>query len=114
MKRIIASILALSATLAHADEWTGKDKQMHFATSVVWGAGARLMFPSLNDWQATAVGTIPGLVKEIQDATRRNGSGWSNKDLVWDIAGAYVGVKITGLIVSKRDDTVTVAYKAEF
>jgi len=114
MKRIIASILALSATLAHADSWSTPDKPKHFAASVLWGAGARIVCPSCSDLEATALGTIPGLVKEIQDSTKRGGSGWSNRDLIADIAGAYVGVKITGLIVSKRDDTVTVAYRAEF
>lgn len=111
--RYLLLILALASASAFADSWGTPDKREHFVASVGWGAGARIICQGCTDLQATALGSMPGLIKEIQD-TRRGGSGFSVKDLVADIAGAYVGQKIAWLIVSKRDDTVTVAYRTEF
>lgn len=68
MKHIIAAVLAIASTQAHADEWTGADKQKHFAVHVVSGAAVRTIFPSLTDTEAIAVATIPGVIKELHDA----------------------------------------------
>jgi uncharacterized protein YfiM (DUF2279 family) len=114
MKQITAIILSMLATFAHADSWSTPDKPKHFAASIAWGAGARMICPTCTGLQATALGTLPGLIKEIQDSTKRNGSGWSNRDLLADIAGAYVGVKLTGLIVTRSNGTTTVSYAREF
>lgn len=113
MKHIIAAVLAIAATQAHADEWTGADKQKHFAVHVVSGAAVRTIFPSLTDTEAVAVATIPGVIKELHDA-RSGGSGFSGKDMVWNIAGAFVGVKLTGWVLTRQRDTVSVSYSTSF
>ena len=113
MKHIIAAVLAIAATQAHADEWTGADKQKHFAVHVVSGAAVRTIFPSLTDTEAVAVATIPGVIKELHDA-RSGGSGFSGKDMAWNIAGAFVGVKLTGWVLTKQRDTVSVSYSTAF
>lgn len=114
MRSLLAVVLSLSCIAAHADSWGTPDKPKHFTASVLWGAGAKLVCPSCNDLEATALGTIPGLVKEVQDSTKRNGTGWSNRDMLANIAGAYVGTKITGLFITKTKDTTTVSYSMEF
>ena len=113
MKHIIAAVLAIAATQAHADEWTGADKQKHFAVQVVSGAAVRTIFPSLTDTEAIAVATIPGVIKELHDS-RSGGSGFSSKDMAWNLAGAFVGVKLTGWMLTKQRDTVSVSYSTSF
>jgi uncharacterized protein YfiM (DUF2279 family) len=109
--------LILAATLltspAFADSWSTPDKKAHFVASMGWGAGARIICQSCNDWQATALGTLPGLVKEIQDS-RPGGSGFSTKDLIADIAGAYVGQKLTWLVIRKANGETFVGYQGVF
>lgn len=113
MKQIIAAALAIAANQANADEWTGADKQKHFAVHVVSGAAVRTVFPSLTDTEAIAVATIPGIIKELHDA-RSGGSGFSSKDMAWNIAGAFVGVKLTGWVLTKQRDTVALSYSTSF
>ena len=113
MKHIIAAVLAIAATQAHADEWTGEDKQKHFAVHVLSGAAVRTLFPSLNDTEAIAVATIPGVIKELHDA-RSVGSGFSGKDMAWNLAGAFVGVKLAGWMLTKQRDTVNLSYSTAF
>lgn len=113
MKKITIAFSLLLSLPAYADSWSTPDKPKHFAASALWGAGARIICQGCNDWQATALGTIPGLVKEIQDS-RPGGSGFSTKDLIADIAGAYVGQKLTGVVITHANGQTQVAYTKQF
>ena len=77
------------------------DKKMHFAGSVVLGAGSEYMLRQLNyqpdnRWQriftATALGLIPGLIKEATDSKFDGG------DLAADLAGSFVGAVVSDLL----------------
>lgn len=111
---IIASILLAASTFAQADSFNGPDKPKHIAASMLSGAAVRLAFTSLNDTEAIAVAMIPGTIKEVSDATRKGGTGWSNKDMAANLLGAVIGVKLTGWAMSKQGDTVQVSYSTSF
>lgn len=81
------------------DSWTGPDKAKHAAVSAALGAGASLIVD--NDAQAVALALVPGLAKELHDA-RPGGTGFSVKDMAANAVGAYVGVKLGGLIIRPR------------
>lgn len=112
MKRTIILALAAASISCHADEWTGQDKAKHFAVSAAIGAAIKAS-TDLSDNQALALAMVPGLLKEANDS-RQGGSGWSNKDIVWNLAGAYVGIKATGWMLSHSRGQTFVGYKAEF
>jgi uncharacterized protein YfiM (DUF2279 family) len=115
LRSVIASLLlSTTSALCLADSWGTPDKLQHFGTSIVWGAGARVVCPDCSELKATALGTIPGLVKEIQDSLNANGSGWSNRDLIADIAGAYVGQKFMGLTIKLYRKRFQVQYQQSF
>lgn len=87
----------LTGSPAHAqDTWTGPDKIKHAAVSAALGAGASLIVES--EAQAVGLALLPGLAKELHDA-RPGGTGFSAKDMAANAIGAYLGVKLGGLII---------------
>lgn len=97
-------VLVLFSLPAQAqDSWTGHDKALHFGVSVAAGYFCRgFLFQGPDDeLRALGCGVAPGLVKELIDAGEP-GNKFSGKDLVWDIAGAYVGVKFGGWVIRKN------------
>ncbi len=82
-----------------SDQWSGKDKLQHFVGSAAIAAGATAYAEqqNLSHAQSRNVGLMftvgLGVAKELYDS-RRDGTGWSWKDLAWDIAGAAVGYSI--------------------
>jgi putative lipoprotein len=107
----IASTAALALILhtsARADDWNGPDKKQHFAISFVLGIASASAFP---DRPALAVGLAmtPGLIKELSDA-QKGGSGFSGKDLAWDLAGAALGVAGTRWMIKRNG----ISYRTEF
>ncbi|PKE28450.1 hypothetical protein CWS43_22480 [Rahnella sp. AA] len=78
------------------DQWTGKDKAEHFASSAVFAAAgtAYANNQGWNEAHSRSFGLLfsvgLGAAKELYDS-REGGSGWSWKDFSWDIAGAAVG-----------------------
>ena len=113
MRRIAIALIVCLALPAYADSWGTPDKPKHFAASALWGAGARIICQGCNDWQATALGSMPGLVKEIQDS-RPGGTGFSYKDMVANIAGAYVGQKLMGVVITHANGQTKIAYAKQF
>lgn len=109
MKRLLYSFAAILAGLvagalitaspAHADSFSTPDKQKHFAVSAALGAGASAITDSDN--AAVALALVPGLAKELYDS-RSGGTGFSWRDMVANAAGAYLGVKLGGLIIRPR------------
>lgn len=85
-------ILLNGTTLAcsHRDDWTGSDKAAHFGVSFALGVATS----RVSDDTLTAVGLalVPGLAKELYDSTQDcNRFSW--KDMAWNTAGAFVGVR---------------------
>lgn len=110
MKKMLALILALLATQANADEWTGSDKTLHLGVSFVVGFAAGNQWPN-NKPLAFGVAMIPGVLKEISD---RKTTGFSGKDLVADAVGAALGVYTAHWILTRNQGKTIVAYQTEF
>jgi uncharacterized protein YfiM (DUF2279 family) len=96
LKKLFCLALLAGATVSaqacgpYRDSWGGSDKAAHFGVSAALGVGAS----RLSDDTATAVGLalIPGLAKELYDAGQDcNRFSW--RDMAWNAAGAYVGVR---------------------
>jgi putative lipoprotein len=110
MKYLLSILFALSNT-AWADSWVGRDKQLHFAGSVVI-AGVTTAITK-DETTGFIVATGIGIAKEIYDSKHRAGDA-SYKDLAWDIAGAWVGSKLGGIIITKVGDTTKISYRIPF
>ncbi|PYG46275.1 putative lipoprotein [Pantoea sp. AG1095] len=104
MRAPILCVVLLCSGCAHVaqDNWTGKDKAQHYFSSAVLAAagseisqhqnhsrGQNLRFGFLFSFSF-------GVGKELYDS-RSAGSGWSWKDLSWDVAGAASGIALWNL-----------------
>lgn len=102
---MVASALVLALTSCSTfhgsndtdDPWFADDKAKHFTLSAASGFGTTYAARAagVESTPAAAGGftvTISlGLIKEWSDATTAEGTGWSWKDLVWDLAGTAAG-----------------------
>lgn len=95
-------VLLLSFGFGHApapDRWTGVDKWKHLVVSSLVHGATYSVARAAGARHGTAQGVaVPaalgvGLVKELRDR-RPGGSGFSGRDLVWDLAG--VGLAAAG------------------
>ena len=75
------------------------DKIAHASVSATLGSTARLLVD--DPWKAWAIAMAPGVVKELYDA-RRGGTGFGVGDLAADALGAFIGVKVGGLAIKRR------------
>lgn len=92
-------ILLLSSHLVHADEWTGKDKSLHFGVSAALGVAA---YAQTHDrTKAFAWAIAPGVLKEIADS-QSDGNQFSSKDLAWDALGAFAGVQAGHWVIGNQ------------
>ncbi|KTS35237.1 YfiM family lipoprotein [Pantoea dispersa] len=104
MRALILCAVLLCSGCAHVaqDSWTGQDKAQHFFSSAALAAagseiaqhqhqsrGQNLRFGLLFSLSF-------GVAKEAWDS-RPAGSGWSWKDLSWDVAGAASGIALWNL-----------------
>lgn len=96
---LAAFVLAFCGT-ARADSWTTPDKPKHVAVSAAMASAGVAV--GLTERQAFAASLAVGFAKEVHDATRRGGTGFSTKDLAADALGAYLGAKFAGLTI-RRD-----------
>ncbi|MBE5252008.1 MAG: YfiM family lipoprotein [Enterobacterales bacterium endosymbiont of Blomia tropicalis] len=102
--RILLLTVLLCSGCAHVadDRWTGQDKAEHFfASAALAAAGSEYGDRQhLSARQSSSVGMMFslsfGVGKEWFDS-RANGSGWSWKDLAWDVAGATGGIALWNL-----------------
>jgi putative lipoprotein len=99
----------LAASPAHADDWFGQDKALHFGFSAVIAggayAGSALVFDTRPPRVITgaSVAIAAGAAKELYDMTGRGDPSW--KDFTWDVIGTAVGVGIAfgiDVLVSPR------------
>lgn len=114
MKKVTAAIWLLSllagsaqACGPHRDDWFGEDKAKHFGVSFAVGVATSRV--TSDEWSAFGLALLPGLAKELYDSGQDcNRFSW--KDMGWNAAGAYVGVRTGNWIFSPSG----VAYRASF
>jgi hypothetical protein len=105
---LVGLLIALwPARLAYADEepWFGVNKVLHFIVGVGAGAGSSLVlgaaFPNLPKGVrfllAGALGTLPGVLKEIDDQLHPPNY-FSYKDLTYNVLGSLVGAGFVVLL----------------
>lgn len=122
---IIAAAILATAFSAHAgdkapkppkeppkivDSWTGSDKSYHFFGSAIVGFAVGRIYPN-EPLKAFGWAMVPGVLKEVSDI---GGTGFSGKDLVWDAAGAALGVYAGGWSIRRFGDQTVVAYQTKF
>lgn len=95
---VIFAALVASAQAARADEWTGQDKQMHFAAGAVIAAAGSVAYGQRTGF---LIGTAAGVAKELVDS-QRTGHVVSAKDALATAAGAWVGSYVPGLVLGRR------------
>jgi len=105
---VVATLLL--TTTSNAGFFQEEDKQKHMMYSVPFGAVGGMICSknyrgrglALTGWEAilcgTAIGMIPGLVKEGMDS-RQPGNRWDNRDLAADAIGAFIGAVGTVTII---------------
>jgi uncharacterized protein YfiM (DUF2279 family) len=98
IKSILYVVLSLPF-LAHADEWTGRDKTLHFLGGAAVGAAVTLYTD--RPMYGIAAGAAVGLAKELYDTQHRSTHTPSTKDLVMTIVGAAVGSYATHIVIRK-------------
>lgn len=86
------------------DAWVGQDKRLHFTASALLTLSGQYVF--VNKAGLSESRALPlsagyalwlGLAKEMDDAQRPGGSGFSHKDLVWNVLGTGAALLIIGL-----------------
>jgi len=100
MKKVILAIVMASAmSQAGTSFFKEEDKKLHMGVSYPFGMMGGLICKgdrafNLSGWAAiacgTAIGMIPGIVKEGLDS-RQPGNRWDNRDLAADAIGAFIG-----------------------
>lgn len=105
IKLLAACVMyAMCVGYAFADEWHGKDKQIH----LVGGAAvaAAVTAATGNEWHGFLAGTASGLVKEVYDSTGRGQV--SGKDFAVTALGALIGARGTGWALGPNRVTYTI------
>jgi uncharacterized protein YfiM (DUF2279 family) len=99
MKRfaLVLTVFLISSEAA-ADKWNSSDKAEHFVVSAAIGTLSAIHIE--NKWHAFGVALIPGLVKELYDASQPR-KRFSGKDMAINVLGAAVGVQIGHWIVTR-------------
>jgi uncharacterized protein YfiM (DUF2279 family) len=85
----------------------GGDDVLHFGLSAVFGAGSETYLhhnTSLSTTEkiiaGTAIGSIPGLMKEIYDENQEDNY-FSSSDMIANVAGSFVGTVIAAYVNNK-------------
>ena len=100
LSHIFAALVLTLASSAHADEWTGRDKNLHFVGGAAIGAAVTLATDK--PMYGVAAGAAVGLAKELYDARNRATHTPSTKDLVVTVLGAAVGSYTTHIVIRKN------------
>jgi uncharacterized protein YfiM (DUF2279 family) len=98
IKSILCGLL-LTPIFAQADEWTGRDKTLHFIGGSAVGAAVTLATDK--PMYGIAAGAAIGLAKELYDSQHRATHTPSTKDLLVTALGAAVGSYATHIIIRK-------------
>ncbi|AXX04627.1 hypothetical protein C3D80_03160 [Cronobacter sakazakii] len=101
MRAFLLSLVVTLTGCSHMaqDNWAGQDKAQHFLGSALLAAAGNeyAQRQGHSPDRSAAFGLMfsvsLGATKELWDS-RPAGSGWSWKDLAWDIAGASAGYAV--------------------
>ncbi len=94
MKNLLLALL-LCNTAVFADDWTGRDKELHFVGG--FGVASVVTAVTKDENMGFLAGAAAGLAKEVYDDHK--GADVSGKDLVVTIIGSFIGAKVTGLYI---------------
>lgn len=100
-KIVVAMFLTLCCASTFADSWTTQDKKEHAIVSAMFGTMAGTAIE--DKYVAFGVAMLPGIAKELYDATGKGTPSW--KDLGADAAGALLGVYIGNCWLRKNSIT---------
>jgi len=102
----LAMILVIAVLAGHS-ACAADDKALHFGISALCGAGAETFLHQSCKLRthsrlasATALGAIPGLIKELVDE-QSQGNRFSRSDLETDLLGAFSGALISNALNSR-------------
>jgi uncharacterized protein YfiM (DUF2279 family) len=98
MKRFIIAMLCLLSATAHADQWTGTDKDKHAIAGLTIAAAVSA---ASRPAYGIAAGCAVGMAKEVYDRYTP-GHQVSARDAIVTCLGAAVGAYVPGLLVSPR------------
>lgn len=107
--------------------FAGNDKLKHFGVSSIFGAASETCLHYKTNLKtseriilSTALGSLPGFVKELIDSTEKENQ-FSGGDFVVDIAGAFLGAivgnffnNIIQVKIDKTDNNKTVAISLSY
>lgn len=94
---LLTSCSTFRTSVDQDDLWWATDKAQHLSLSAATALGTTWTTRAAGapTWSSAAAGLTftlaGGLLKELWDATGPDGSGWSWKDLAFDLAGATAG-----------------------
>lgn len=103
-RRLLLPGLMVISSLACSSSYAVDDKTLHFGLSALFGAGAETILHYNSDLHdvgrvaaGTALGTLPGLAKEIADSQESDNE-FSQGDMVANVAGAFTGAFLGNLV----------------
>jgi hypothetical protein len=112
MKKAVFIALSIASMSAFADNWTGRDKELHAIVGAAIGAAV----PEFSGrWaHGCAAATVVGVAKELYDSQHRNRHTPSAKDaVVTAMAGCFASNR-TSLIIAPTRNGAMISYKFVF
>ena len=122
-------ILLIFLSISNNTVFSADNTLLHFGVSSVFGAAGESFLHYKTNLKTsgriilgTALGSLPGLVKELIDSTKK-GNHFSGTDLAADIADAFIGALVANTVnnkiqikikKSKYDKTVTLSLSFQF
>ena len=122
-------ILLIFLSISNNTVFSADNTLLHIGVSSVFGAAGESFLHYKTNLKTsgriilgTALGSIPGLVKELIDSTKK-GNHFSGTDLAADIAGAFIGALAANIVnnkiqikikKTKHDKTVTLSLSFQF
>jgi uncharacterized protein YfiM (DUF2279 family) len=105
-------ILLIIFSISNNTVFSADGTLLHFGVSSVFGAAGESFLHYKTNLKTsgriilgTALGSIPGLVKEMIDSTEK-GNSFSGADLAADIAGAFIGALVANIVNNKIKITI--------
>ena len=122
-------ILLIFLSISNNTVFSADNTLLHFGVSSVFGAAGESFLHYKTNLKTsgriilgTALGSLPGLVKELIDSTKK-GNHFSGTDLAADIGGAFIGALVANIVnnkiqikikKTKHDKTVALSLSFQF
>lgn len=108
MKKIIIAASLIASASAQADEWTGKDKMAHAIAGAA--VGSAVTVATSNPHYGCAAALIVGAAKEAYDSQHQKQHTASFKDFAVTALAGCAAAGVTGLVITPRSVTYSVAF----